>query len=194
MAFQVIYLTGAPASGKSTLGRLLAERVQPLEVCHYSALLTDHLNRKHASTFVQDDLRAQSSKVVTAEDVNAVDDKLIMRVQEIRQHSHMLIDSHPVTKESYGFRVTPFTYEKLRALHPTVVCMLYAEAPEIARRIARESGGRPAVNEFQANFHIFLQSQVAVAYSMDLGLPLYVFDSTQSLEPAAEKLIGMMRR
>ncbi len=108
---------------------------------------------------------------------------------EARQRTNVLIDSHAVTKESYGYRVTPFSFDKLRLLNPTMICMLYAESAEIERRIKAESGGRPEVSNFQADFHIFLQAQVALAYSLELDLPLYVFDSTSSTDQASAKLV-----
>ena len=39
---KVIYLTGAPASGKSSTTRLLKERLADLEIWEYGAQLTEH--------------------------------------------------------------------------------------------------------------------------------------------------------
>lgn len=196
-SFEVIYLTGPPASGKSTLGRLLAKRIPTLQVFHYSKLLADHLARSSSGSgsdpVNEDHLRQHSSQIITPEDVAAVDDALITAVTDLRRTRPILIDSHPVTKESYGYRVTPFPMPKLRALAPSKVCMIYAEAAEIIHRIGAESGGRPMVNSFQADLHTFLQAQVVSAYALDLGLPLYLLDSTASVEAAAERIAGWIQ-
>jgi adenylate kinase len=200
MAFHVVYLTGAPASGKTTLCKRLQAEVRPLEVYHYSALLVDHIRSSRAdlTDLSEDDLRERSATLITPEDVAAVDRRLIEMVHQRRLDSHVIIDSHAVTKESYGYRVTPFAISMLQALQPTLIAMLYAEAHEIDRRIARSSGGRPAVSKFEADLHIALQAQVAVSYGLQLGLPVYVFDSTGSVEQAsvnlASKLNGAVAR
>jgi adenylate kinase len=80
----------------------------------------------------------------------------------------------------------------LQNLRPTLIAMLYAEAHEIARRIALASEGRPPVSEFQADLHIALQAQVAVAYGLQLGLPVYVFDSTDSLDQVTDRLASKL--
>jgi len=80
------------------------------------------------------------------------------------------------------------------ALRPSLICMLYAESTEILRRIADKSEGRPTISSFEADYHTFLQSQVAVAYSLKLGLPLYIFDSTDSVSAAAKKLTELLNR
>ena len=63
MTFQVVYLTGAPATGKSTLPRALTHRVQPLQVYHYSDLLIDYLKERKSQTLLKQELRSRSASV-----------------------------------------------------------------------------------------------------------------------------------
>lgn len=194
MAFHVVYLTGPPASGKTTLCIGLQAKVHPLAVYHYSALLVEHVRsvRRGVANLSEDELRTYSASLITAADVEAVDNRLIEMVQAKRKESHVIIDSHAVTKESYGYRITPFSIKMLQALQPTIIAMLYAEAHEIDRRISRSSGGRPVVSEFEADLHVALQAQVAVFYGLQLGLPIYVFDSTNSVDQARENLASKL--
>lgn len=189
----VIYLTGAPASGKSTLGRALKQRVSNLVVHHYSTLLSEHIERRSMTPTSEDDLRRSSSKIITHDDIIAVDQALVRHVSAQRLEAPILIDSHPVTKEEYGYRITPFAKARLHSLSPTIVCVLYAEAAEITRRITADSGGRPLVNHFQADFHVFLQAQVAFTYSWELGIPIYLLDSTQGIDRAVDKIIKILQ-
>lgn len=190
MAFHVVYLTGPPASGKTTLCGRLKAKVKPLTVYSYSALLLGHIRSLHSelTNLSEDDLRKRSATLITSGDVAAVDDRLIKMVQDRRAESHVIIDSHAVTKESYGYRITPFAIPTLCALRPTMIAMLYAEAYEIDRRISQSSEGRPSVSRFEADFHIALQAQVAVSYGLQLGLPIYLYDSTVSVDQASENL------
>jgi adenylate kinase len=194
MTFEVVYLTGPPASGKTTLCKRLEAEVPRLAVFHYSSLLVAHIrsSRPELSELTEDELRERSASIIQASDVETVDRQLIKTVRRIRKASHVIIDSHAVTKEPFGYRVTPFSGTQLRALQPTMIAMIYAEAGEIAQRISRASGGRPSVTVFQADFHTFLQAQIALAYGLQLGLPVYVFDATKSVEPAIEKLASKL--
>ena len=106
---QVIYLTGSPAAGKSTLCQFLEGKVPNLRAYSYSKLLRDHINQQRGKSIDEVEIRRQSAILITRDDVDAVDRWLIEEVRNRRSVEHIVIDSHAVTKESYGFRVTPFT-------------------------------------------------------------------------------------
>ena len=178
--FPVIYLTGAPATGKSSLCQELADAVEAIEVFEYGAELTAYLNEKHrkGSDFSQDELRRMSAKVANKEDIEVVDDRLLSMVKEKRRDHVVLIDSHAVTKESYGFRVTGFDIERIRLLEPTHIVCLYAWPGVVRARISQDSGGRPHVSGEEAEMHAHLQSSVAIGYGLATGAPVYFFDSS----------------
>ena len=111
--YQVVYLTGSPATGKSTLCRLIAEGVQPLEVFAYSEVLSEHVGRRDNTVLSQNDIRRESARIIAPDDVAAVDQMLLNTVQAKRNSTHIIIDSHAVTKEDYGFRVTAFSTSQL---------------------------------------------------------------------------------
>src|SRR5690242_16175043 len=92
--YHVLYLTGAPAAGKSTLMAALEQTVQPLITFSYSKALAEHVGRRVNETFSQDDMRRQSAQVITPEDVVAVDASLVQLVEVNRSKSHIVIDSH----------------------------------------------------------------------------------------------------
>jgi adenylate kinase len=185
---KVIYLTGAPASGKSSTTQLLKERIRDLEVWEYGARLTEHCFARSANITSQDDLRAQSSVVVTPQDVADVDMALLAFVKKHRGSRPVLIDSHAVTKESYGYRVTPFSLEQFGQLRPDEIWVLYAEPDETRRRIAADPGGRPQVSEEQARMHTLLQGSVACTYGMSIGCAVYMFDAAQPRDALITKL------
>lgn len=100
MVNKVVYLTGAPAAGKSSMTRRLRELVPSLSIFEYGAELTKYVNELRGSKAIdQARLREQSSQIVTPADVAAVDELLIKYVRENRSTRHVIIDSHAVTKE-----------------------------------------------------------------------------------------------
>lgn len=189
---KVIYLTGAPASGKSSTTRMLAERVPGLQVWEYGARLTEHVRTRVDGVASQDELRTRSSGIVTPADVDEVDDALIAFVGEHRERSNVLIDSHAVTKEEYGYRITPFSLARFAQLAPDEIWVLYASPEESRRRIEADGGGRPMVTVEEARTHTLLRSSVAATYGMSLGRPVYLFDTAVERGALVDRLAARL--
>lgn len=177
--YQVVYLTGAPATGKSTLTKNLSKAINPLKVFSYSRRLADLISQRSTSNISENNLREQSAKIVTIEDIEAIDNELLDFVKEERLKSHIIIDSHAVTKESYGFRVTPFSMQILSDINPTLILVLYTESSVVRKRVKTNHQGRPLVSLFEAGFHTNLQSTVALIYAINLGIQIYFYDSNK---------------
>lgn len=187
----VVYLTGAPACGKSTLMSALAAAVSPLITFSYSKELAEFVSRRDSAVYLQDEMRRKSSAVIGPEDVDAVDASLVKLVIERRADSHIIIDSHAVTKEPYGFRVTPFRLSRLEEIQPTLIFVLYASAEIIRARIQADPAGRPLPSVFDATFHNELQGSVALIYGIHVGVPVYFLDSSQ---PVATLVTEVQKR
>jgi adenylate kinase len=139
----------------------------------------------------QDGIRQQSANVVTREDVDAVDNVLIETISQWRDQAHVVIDSHPVTKESFGFRVTPFSLYQLVRVSPTLIINLYADPEVVLQRIQTNAQGRPLVSAYEAGYHNGLQGAVAVVYGIQMGIPIYMLDSAR---PTAELVEHVQKR
>jgi len=174
---KVIYLTGAPATGKSTLTRNLNNKEPDTVIFTYSKELADWISQKRETLSSQEDLRRESAAIITREDVNQVDQQLLDLVKTKRDTTNIVIDSHPVTIEKYGFRITPFSKEQLAGIKPDVIVCLYAEATVISERIKKDAAGRPLPTSSQLDFHMNLQAQVASQYALDIGASLYFLNA-----------------
>ena len=183
---QVIYLTGSPAAGKSTLCQFLEGKVPNLRAYSYSKLLRDHVNQQRGKSIDEVEIRRQSAILITRDDVDVVDRWLIEEVRNRRSVEHIVIDSHAVTKESYGFRVTPFTTSQLTQLNPDVIVCLYLSPEETKRRITADAAGRPLPSDFELSLHNDLQASLAAQYAFHLGKPCYLIDSSVEIEKIAE--------
>jgi adenylate kinase len=173
---KTVYLTGAPAAGKSTTAHLLKELVPALKVWEYGAELTRYIAGRHGVSG-QSDLRRLSGQVVTPEDVAKVDLELLQFVQLNRSTAPIIVDSHPVTKEEYGFRITAFSHQQIVALDPDEIWVMFTSPLIAVDRIAAAAGGRPMIDLEQARFHTMLQASVAATYGIITGKPVYLFDS-----------------
>ncbi|WP_196802841.1 ATP-binding protein [Cryocola sp. 340MFSha3.1] len=169
-----LYLTGAPGSGKSTAGRALAELVGGQYVS-YGDLLT-----KNLGVSSQEELRRRSAAVISPEDVVRADEHVREAIGDMS--GDVVVDSHVVTRELYGFRAIPFDPPTLRAMRFTHVVCLLVPGAVIHDRIARESGGRPLLTPDQFDQHSALQSSFAVAYSHTAGVPAAFLEANLPVE------------
>jgi adenylate kinase len=176
--FQVIYLTGAPATGKSSLTRALKAEISPLYIFEFGAKLTAHVKKRQLG-LQQAALRTKSSQIVNVDDVAAIDTLLLREAAAKRNKTHFIVDSHAVTKEVYGYRVTAFESSRIRELAPTLIVCLYAEAEVVKSRIAMDAAGRPQLSAFEADFHNTLQAAVAIEYAIQAACPVYFLDSAK---------------
>ncbi|MCU7872086.1 MAG: AAA family ATPase [Candidatus Thiodiazotropha sp. (ex Lucinoma borealis)] len=187
----VIYLTGAPATGKSTLCKDLIDRVQGIKAYSYSELLRDHINRNTVKQVDEIGIRCQSGSIVTNKSVAEIDKWLVNEIQTKRVDHNIIIDSHAVTKEHYGFRITPYTPVQLSALDPDMIICLYAEPSVIAERILEDPAGRPLPSLFELSLHVELQSSLAAQYSFVLGKPIHLIDSSMEPDTVVDQLISL---
>lgn len=191
---RVVYITGAPATGKSTVCRTLASSGRNIHAFCYSERLRDHVALDAGMVLGEVDIRRESARIVTSRHVEEVDELLLREAKAVRgSGSHLLIDSHPVTKELYGFRVTPFSAERLRALDVDTFICLYAPPNVLADRIARDAQGRPLPGGFDLSLHVQLQASVVAQYAVLAGTPCYLLDSTVSPEALAARVLELAK-
>jgi adenylate kinase len=177
---QIVYLTGAPATGKSTLTERLAELSDQITVFTYSKELA-RVASARVGLVSQSDMREQSAKLITCEDVGLVDAELIeMAARFKHKEGYLVIDSHAVTIESFGFRVTPFSKAMLHDLAPDVIVCLYADAQTLIDRIKADPAGRPLPPPSELDRHVSLQCQIASLYAFETGARLYYQDASKS--------------
>lgn len=127
-------------------------------------------------------LRTAPSQVITSADVDATDKRLIEIVTDLRKDKHVLVDSHPMSKELYGFRITPFTPDQISVLNPDVIVCLYADPAEISRRIRANAEGRPLPSEFELSMHATLQATVAAQYAYSIGRTCHLLNGAMAVE------------
>lgn len=186
----VIYVTGAPATGKSTLCKALALSGSDIESFCYSERLRDHLSGLSVGELNESDIRQQSAQIITAQHVEEVDELLLREAALVRSlGKRLVIDSHPVTKEAYGFRVTPFRVATLHALAIDTFICLYADPGVLAKRIKEDAQGRPLPSDYELSLHVHLQAGVVAQYAVMADRPCHLVDSNI----APDELVARVR-
>lgn len=174
---KVILLTGAPSVGKSTLRRSLASQYPELVHFDYGELLRQK-KENEGKCLSYEQMRAQSAGLIHTNDVHSLDEYLIGKVAELRQKHDIIIDSHAVTREHFGFRAVPFSMEQLGRLNLDGVIALRCSAETMLSRMAIVPEGRQEVSAPLAVEHQVLQECVGMIYAVMSGCPIFILDVT----------------
>lgn len=192
---KVVLLTGAPATGKSTLASYVQDHIQPVRCFDYGELLLRDLLRNTNSRLSYRRMRKLSADLISHRDVQSLDNRLIREIRRFRNDYNIIIDSHAVTRESFGFRVTPFSAAQLGRLNLDAVVALHCDPRMLADRIKASPEGRRRVTTEQARHHQFLQQAVASTYAISCGCPLFILDNTdRTVKELGKAFIDLLRR
>lgn len=180
----VVYLTGAAASGKSTLTRNLRALCPELVVFSYSDRLRDLIANRQGALH-EDEAMRKSAGIATPSDIETLDNSLLNLVTYERANRSILIDSLAVMKEDFGFRVTGASTERIRALNPDAIVCLYAHGQAVIDRMKAQAAG-PLMSVFEADMYTYMQAQLAIQYGVIVGKPVYLFDTTMPADNLAK--------
>jgi adenylate kinase len=175
---KVILLTGAPGTGKSTLRRSLPTYATALQHFDYGELLLRRKERE-GSNLSYDQLREQSASVISATDVASTDEWVIGEVAQLRTSTDVIIDSHALTREQYGFRAIPYTTHQLESLKFDAVLALRCDPDELIARVTADRGGRRELSVELAREIQTLQEALCLHYAVACACPAFIIDTTQ---------------
>ncbi len=174
----IIYLTGAPATGKTSVARYLVEECGARRYSYGEALSA----AMSEQGYTHEELRTESGAIVKRALIAELDAQMPGQVQRWVRDGPVVIDTHAVTAERWGLRSIPYNAETLQAIGITHLVCLSADAATLRNRIEIEAGGRPL--ESAAKLAQLDQAQVSVvlAYAHTLGAPAFVIDAGRPLD------------
>jgi adenylate kinase len=174
---KVVMLTGAAGTGKSALASECAAHLRPLYKVDFGNLLLQKLQERDPSiTYEQP--RTKSSEIISADLVRSTDEAFIQSLAHLRLRTNVLLDSHAVNREEYGYRITHYSSDDLRRIAFDAVFITYCD-PDIWReRRERDPQGRRKLSRFEAQHFMALQEAVGIHYAITCGCPCYLLDTS----------------
>lgn len=171
---------------------MLEARISPVQVVEFGRLIGARLKAqgREAST---DQLRSQSARIVSAQDVAALDTEVVEEIAGWLTENHVLIASHAVTHEEYGVRVTAFSQQNLAKLPLSAIVVLQPPPEVLVARVESNSQGRTWHTSEQAQRLQSLQTALALTYGVVCGCPVYVFDVEMNPNDLADEVLSALQ-
>lgn len=138
------------------------------------------LNRKklEGADLTYEELRENSAAVITPKDVVNTDDWVVSEISRLRLASHIIIDSHALTREAYGFRAIAFSQRHLQDLKLDGVLILRCDPDVLIARVSSDPRGRRDMTIELAREIQTLQAALGLNYGVACGCPVFVIDTT----------------
>jgi adenylate kinase len=188
MSGKVLLVTGLPASGKTTLVQLLEKKVHPIRHVNFGRLILEV--RQHTDpTATHDQLRASPTTTASVDYIQQARELLLQVVRNERDATNIVIDSHAVSADDYGFRVTPDSHSFLQELRLDAILILQVDYQELYSRLNKDKSGRRQVSLSRLQSYQSLQDSVAIAYSVVTGCPVFAIDANDTPSAVLDKTL-----
>lgn len=186
-----VVITGAPGCGKSTVCQWLTSNYQSFygvvglgEAIH--SVLGDKLSRE--------DVRRNAVELVTPSVLKAGCQELSRRAKVVAASCEVvLIEWRDVTQTNWGFMVTPLAKDALQDIELELIVDLVVPYKSILARAGGRGIGHIFPSEAENSTHANLQTIVANILASDVGCPLFVVDSSASIERVGNSIDDLIR-
>lgn len=186
-----VFLTGSPATGKSTLCQLLAEQDERIRLFLFGENMEEHLTSIGKRAQLRE-MRQGTLPIVSSDDIDAVCSQLLDWLSRHEDGSVSIIDSHQVTIESHGVSLRPFDDNVLGQMHIDQVWVTVTE-PQIAiSRMSSDGKGRKVPSDFLATVHDGAQMALAVRYSAIWSCPVHFIQNSGTKAQLVKAAIGLI--
>ncbi len=184
----VVFITGVTSVGKTSTARLLENRGVGKRIS-IGELVLKHA-RMRWPELTHDRLRGEPDLYAPVAVVRAAIRELC-RLAEAERGSHSLIlESHAVTAEVYGSRITPFSHEDLRRLAFDIIVLLECEGSTILARTRDRGMDTPSLDLLYGM--IDMQRATAISYGVAVGCPVYAVNAEPSIESVASQIQALL--
>jgi adenylate kinase len=183
----IALLTGPPGVGKSSVARQLAGRNPDIVVAtSFGQLLHRAVERRLATSILYSEFRSSAASLVTPSDLEEATIELAGNATVSDPNRWLIVDSHAVAREEFGWQANPDTPSRLRRYAYNMIIMLDAPAQVVLERIKKTPNGRLINTERDVALLSELQRGIAIYYSGTIGCPLWIIDAEPNINTVVD--------
>jgi adenylate kinase len=175
-----VVVTGVPGVGKSTITRSIVTKIDPAVRIGFGELIFE-VKQQQEIMVDYEQLRASPNKSIPINYVDRAAELLLEKVTLLRQTTNILLDSHAVVKDYFGFRVAPEINDFNKAKIDAVI-VVHAPFDIVYQRLIKEPKGRTLISEQTFETQRTLQDAVAINFSLMARCPMYVIETSDNLD------------
>ena len=189
MEGKFVLMTGVPGVGKTTIARNIETRIRPIVRIGFGELIFE-VKQQQGTTENYGQLKATPDKLIPINYVSLAEEVLLNRVAEFRYTTNILLDSHAVVNDYFGFRIVPEINDFERAKIDAII-VIHAPFEIVNQRVIREPKGRNPISKQTFEKHQAMQDAVAIHFSLMARCPMYVVETDDDLNKSVHVLIGI---
>lgn len=191
MQGKFVIITGISGVGKSTITRNVETRIKPITRIGFGELIFEIKNQMGA-TANYEQLRASPNEAIPINYVNLAEELLLSRVSQLRQTTNIILDSHAVVNDHFGFRIVP-EISNFDKAHLDAIIVIHAPFEVVKIRLAKEPKGRPTISKQIFENYKTLQDSVAIHFGITAKCPVYVLETDNNLDKSVNNLKEIFR-
>ncbi|MGI8426323.1 MAG: ATP-binding protein [Actinomycetota bacterium] len=186
-------MTGVPGVGKTTVCSMLAAQY-PGRYCHVSfgKLILEALESGERALSYSG-LRREVSKFVTPAVIERATRLLEERARSAEPTIWTVVDSHAVSQDWYGYRVTADGPRYFAVIRYKAIVNLFANAGAVLNRTVLDRAGRHALSEKELELHSGLQAAVSICYGSLSECPVFFVDAGGDIKAVVERVDAVLK-
>lgn len=190
----ICLVTGVPGVGKTTVCSMLAAKY-PDRYRHVSfgKLILEALQESGERAVNHSDLRRDVSRLVTPTVIERATRLLEERARSGDARAWAIVDSHAVSQDWYGYRVTADGPRYFAVIRYSAIVNLFADAATVLKRTASDRAGRRALSEKELEIHFGLQAAVSICYGSLSECPVFFVDGGGELDAVVERVHAVLK-
>jgi adenylate kinase len=191
MQGKFVIITGMSGVGKSTITRNIETCIKPITRIGFGELIFEIKNQMGATSNYEQ-LRESPNEAIPINYVNLAEELLLSRVSQLRQTTNIVLDSHAVVNDHFGFRIVP-EISNFDKAHLDAIIVIHATFEVVKRRLAKEPKGRPTISKPIFESYKTLQDSVAIYFGLTAKCPVYILETDNNIDKSVNNLREIFR-
>jgi adenylate kinase len=186
---KLVMLTGISGVGKSTIARHIEDRINPIARLGFGNIIYEVLQREGTDAG-RTEIRTTPNRFISISAIKTATTILQERVVNLRQSTNVLLETHAVVSDYFGFWIFP-EISDFEAVKLDAVIVIHSPFEIVEQRMIQKPEGRNLISKQSFESYQSLQDAVAVNFCLMAKCPMYVVETDNDLLKTSAILINI---